>query len=391
MNRHATGPRRRALLAALALPAIGATVGTVSVAAGAGAAAGADATAEPDDDAVRRGRRLQFPRDHGAHLRTAIEWWYATGELRAAGDARFGFQITFFRHRTGLAATLPGRFAARQLLFAHAALTDLQRATHVHAQRIGRWAGDEAAQLARASVRDTDLRLGGWTLQRRDAGGGSVYDTHFEPAPGTRLALQLRATQPLLLQGAAGYSRKGPDEAQASFYLSEPQLAARGRLQRDGTKVELQGSAWLDHEWSNHLLPAQAVGWDWIGMNLDDGSALTAFQLRRADGRALWAGGSFRRAGDRARAFAADELRFTPLRAWTIPASGARYPVQWRLDSPVGSFTVHALLDAQELDSRASTGTTYWEGLSELRDATDRRLGAGYLEMTGYAGRLALG
>ena len=29
-----------------------------------------------------------------------------------------------------------------------------------------------------------------------------------------------------------------------------------------------------------------AVGWDWIGMNLDDGSALTAFRLRREDGTA---------------------------------------------------------------------------------------------------------
>ena len=39
---------------------------------------------------------------------------------------------------------------------------------------------------------------------------------------------------------------------------------------------------------------------------------------------------------------------------------------------------------------RGSTGSAYWEGLSELRDADGRRVGLGYLEMTGRAGRLRL-
>ena len=48
------------------------------------------------------------------------------------------------------------------------------------------------------------------------------------------------------------------------------------------------------------------------------------------------------------------------------------------------------LLDAQELDGRSSTGTIYWEGLCELRDGRDARVGLGYLELTGYAGALRL-
>jgi len=73
------------------------------------------------------------------------------------------------------------------------------------------------------------------------------------------------------------------------------------------------------------------------------------------------------------------------------PATQARYPVVWRVATPMGAFEVSALLDAQELDSRASTGTVYWEGLSELLvPDTRRRVGLGYLEMTGYAGRISL-
>jgi predicted secreted hydrolase len=149
--------------------------------------------------------------------------------------------------------------------------------------------------------------------------------------------------------------------------------------------------AWLDHECSQALMHPDAVGWDWIGMNLEDGGALTAFQLRRADGSALWAGGSWRQAGaSHAQAFGPGAVRFTPLRRWHSASSGALYPVEWRVDTPAGSFTVRALLDAQELDSRGSTGAIYWEGLSELRDAAGRALGRGYLEMTGYAQPLRL-
>jgi predicted secreted hydrolase len=125
-------------------------------------------------------------------------------------------------------------------------------------------------------------------------------------------------------------------------------------------------------------------------MNLDDGSALMAFRMRRADGSTLWSGGSYRVAGRPAREFGDGEVVFAPGRTWTSPASSARYPVEWRIATPVGGFGVRALLDDQELDSRTSTGAIYWEGLSQLIDAAGAPVGRGYLEMTGYAGRLVL-
>jgi len=138
-------------------------------------------------------------------------------------------------------------------------------------------------------------------------------------------------------------------------------------------------------------MPPQAVGWDWIGINLDDGGALTAFVMRRADGHALWAGGSHRPALGAARNFGATEVEFSPQRYWTSPATGARYPVRWRIDTPHGRFELEALLDAQELDQRAATGIVYWEGLAELRSTAGRRVGLGYLEMTGRGKALRLG
>ncbi len=334
---------------------------------------------------VRRGRALGFPRDHGVHPETRTEWWYATGWLGTEAAPLLGFQLTFFRSRTGLAAGSASRFAARQLLFAHAAVTDLAGGRHLHAQRIARWSGDAAAPLAHAAEADTGVRLADWTL-RRDAGR---YEARL---PGTdfTLELSLHPTQPVLLQGEAGFSRKGPEEHQASHYYSQPQLAVAGAVVLGGRRVAAPGRAWLDHEWSDEYLHPDAVGWDWIGINLFDGSALTAFRLRRADGSALWAGGSHRAPGAPSRNFAAADVRFTPGRHWVSPASQARYPVQWQVDTPAGRYEVRALMDAQELDSRGSTGAIYWEGLSEVLDAQGRRAGLGYLEMTGYASRLLM-
>ena len=330
---------------------------------------------------------MTFPRDFGAHPQTRIEWWYATGSLQA--DARlYGFQLTFFRAATAVAADQPSRFAAHQLIFAHSALTDLQMRRLQHDERIAR----SGFGVAEAATDDTDLVLRDWTLQRSDAGGGSRYRAHIaSSAAGFGFDLALQTTQPVLLQGIDGISQKGPRPQQTSHYYSQPQLAVAGTLTQRGKAARVHGVAWLDHEWSDHFLDPQAVGWDWIGMNLDDGSALTAFRLRRADASALYAGGSFRRPGEAARDFAATEVAFEPRRVWTSPASGAHYPVEWQLDTPAGRFAIAALLDDQELDSLASTGAIYWEGLSDLLDARGQRIGRGYLEMTGYAAALKLG
>ena len=363
---------RRAFLASLAGMTPGLVTGALTAAWGLHAQHAAALPARP----------LVFPRDHGAHPDLRTEWWYVTGQLQA-GARVFGFQVTFFRSRVDGTQSLTSAFAARQLLFAHAVVTDLQGGRLWHDQRIAR----EGFGLAQASRDDLQVTLRDWSLARaRDGQLRAVAS-----AGAFALDLQFTPVQPLLLQGVDGLSRKGPQEQQASYYYSLPQLQAAGSLRLQSQRFDVTGSAWLDHEWSEELLHPQAVGWDWIGMNLADGSALTAFRLRRGDGSALWDGGSWRGNQGAARSFAAGQVRFTPLREWTSPHSGARYPVAWQLETPAGRFEVHAMIDDQELDSRASTGAIYWEGLSRLLDAQGREVGRGYLEMTGYAARLQLG
>ena len=362
-----------------------------------GTAAAASTPDAAGDDIPRRGRVLSFPRDHGAHVGARTEWWYLTGWLGSETRPVAGFQVTFFRSRTGLAADSPSRFAARHLLFAHAALIRLEGADarHEHDQRIVRWNGDPAAPLAAAALDTARVHIGDWQLALEEDSAGARWTSRI-PARDFSLQLSLARTQPLLLQGDAGFSRKGPEEAQSSHYVTEPQLAANATVSSRGRALPGAGTgrAWMDHEWSEALLHPEAVGWDWIGMNLFDGSALTAFQLRRKDGTPLWAGGSFRPPGGAgqtfAETFAETGVRFGATRRWRSPATGVLWPVAWQVETPAGAFEVRALADAQELDSRATSGALYWEGLSELLDRTGRRVGLGYLELTGYGGALRL-
>lgn len=337
-----------------------------------------------DANALPR-RELRFPRDHGAHPELRTEWWYLTGYADAGTPTAarlLGYQITFFRSRIDAAQALQSRFAAKQLLFAHAALTDVSAQKHWHDQRISR----SGFGIAEASDQTTDVKLRDWTLKRSADG---AYTSRIM-AKDFQLNLQFSPTQLLLLQGERGLSRKGPSDKQASYYYSQPQLKATGSIEYGGKQTPLkQGVAWLDHEWSEEILHPEAQGWDWIGMNLFDGSSLTAFQLRRADGSALWAGGSFRDATTTT-IFTPSDLRFNASSLWQSPSSGGRYPMQWQVITSRGTFTVRSLMNAQELDSRSSTGTVYWEGLADLLDEQGKLVGRGYLEMTGYAGRLQI-
>ena len=329
-----------------------------------------------------RPRPLVFPRDHGAHPAYRTEWWYLTGQLSTpAGPV--GVQITFFRARTPVDPANPSRFTAQQLVIAHAAIADPARGSLLKDERVAR-AGFGIAQVAE---HDTDVRLDRWTF-RREPGGRYLCEV---PARGFTLRFAATPTQPLLLQGQDGFSQKGPRPEQASHYYSQPQLALDATLERDGRMLAARGSGWLDHEWSTAVLDENGAGWDWVGMNLDDGSALTAFDIRRkGGGPAVYAYASLRAKGQsRVQLFGADEVRFEPLDRWNSPRTRADWPVAQRITVGPRVFETRPLFADQELDSRASTGAVYWEGASTLFER-GARVGSGYLEMTGYLAPIKL-
>jgi predicted secreted hydrolase len=342
------------------------------------AATGAAAPAEYAQ--VTAGTALRFPHDHGSHPRFRTEWWYVTGWLRASDGSERGMQITFFRNRPGVAEDVAGSFAARQLVFAHAALADPATGRLLHDQRAAR-AGHG---LADAREGGTDVAIDDWWLKQTANGYAAEI-----PAREFRYSLTFEAREPVLMHGERGYSRKGPLPAQASYYYSRPHLEVVGTVSVGGRRIGVRGEAWLDHEWSSEYLAPDAAGWDWAGANLAGGAALMAFRIRDRNGAKLWAGGTYRGPDRRVRVLTPEEVEFTPLRRWRSPRTRAEYPVAMRVRAGDVSLDLLPLMDDQELDARASTGTIYWEGaVRALRDGAPA--GLGYLELTGYGKALKL-
>ena len=315
---------------------------------------------------------LDFPRDQGAHPSFRTEWWYLTGWLRDTSGAPVGFQVTFFRSRPAIDQDNPSAFSPRQVMMAHAALSDPKRGRLLHDQRVARL-GPGRTRLSESGL---DLALDDWTW-RSGADGGFAITV---PAQDFTLALTTAQTPPLLPEGPNGVSAKG--RGAASRYYSLPHLTVSAELTRDGHKEHLTGEAWFDHEWSSTLLPDKAVGWDWAALNLDDGGAVMAFRIRDDKGETLWAGGTWRDRDGSPVFLREDEVRFEPRRRWHSPHSGADYPVESdlavSLHGDTRLFSLHPLLDDQELDSRLAGGPIYWEG------AVSCEQGRGYLELTGY-------
>jgi len=320
------------------------------------------------------GYTLRFPYDEGSHPEFRTEWWYVTGWLDAPGGKPLGFQITFFRTRPELKDDNPSAFAPRQILIAHAALSDPAHSRLQHDQRAAR----AGFTLAGADAGRIRVWIDDWSL----AQGNGAYRARIA-AKDFRFDFTLSATQLPLLQGDRGLSRKGPRPGSASYYYSLPQLKVSGTLERGGKARPVTGSAWLDHEWSSSYMDSEAVGWDWIGINLADGGALMAFRMRDQRGGKFWAGGGYRSAEGVTRSLGMEDVDFTPRREWRSPRTGAAYPVSWSVRAGPLRIEIEPLMDDQENDTRLSTGTIYWEGaVRALHDG--KPVGRGYLELTGY-------
>ena len=369
-------------------------------------------------------RPFTFPLDHGPHPEYKTEWWYLTGHLRTPSGRRFGYQFTLFRTAirppappataptvgtaslatsdsasppaTASATIAPDLERARedlrtpsawrtdQIYMGHFAVVDEENQSFRHEERFGRG----AAGVAGAQAEPFRVWLDDWSLAAIPADDPSTpaHTGPYGPAMALRaigdpaaLTLTLTPTREMLLQGDRGYSRKGYESGQASYYYSYTRLRSEGRLVVGADTFTVEGYSWLDREWSSSLLSEGQTGWDWFSMRLGDGSDLVFFRLReRNEGDQPYTYGRLRHADGRLQDLT--EYTLTPTAFWQPPdVPEAAYPIAWNLVLPEASMdlTITALAPEQELH----TTVRYWEGAV---DVSGSHRGEGYVELTGY-------
>jgi predicted secreted hydrolase len=335
---------------------------------------------------------LDFPKDHGAHPGYQTEWWYYTGNLRSEKGDCYGFQLTFFRRQIsppGSDQTWPNPASAwrtQQIFLAHAALTDIGDRRFHHAEQMSR----EMPGLAGAHQADgaTSVFIKNWSINTD--GNEHLIKADTETFS---LNLKLRSDKPPVLHGKAGYSRKGTTPDRASCYYSFTRLHAEGSVALDGTPIPVQGTAWMDHEFSSATLESNFEGWDWFSVQLSNNTELMIYLLRRKDGTtSALSSGTYVDTSGKTVHIDNDQISMEILDHWKSPRTGAVYPSSWHLKvQPLQLvLDIHPNLQDQELQTPESTRITYWEGsvLATGSSAGQRVSGEGYVELTGYAGAM---
>jgi len=343
------------------------------------------ARAKDDWRRVTSPRAWSFPRDFGAHPEYRTEWWYFTGNLMTdRAKARYGYQLTFFRQ--GIRRKIPsssGPWDIRHLYLAHFAVTDVSAGKFRAADRLSR----AGPGLAGASLGGMNVWLLHWSARMKN----QVISLSARGAD-MEIDLQLTPRKPPVIHGQNGVSKKGPEEGQASYYVSLTDLKTWGTLRGPSSpgSVQVQGTSWFDQEFGSNQLTPEQKGWDWFSLQLSDGRDLMIYFLRLKDGSVEPASsGTLVMPDGTARHLKLSDLSISVLDRWRSPRSQAEYPSRWRIGVPSAGIdlTVAPLLADQELNTESSTGITYWEGAVAGKGVSAGREVScqGYVELTGYA------
>ncbi len=302
-----------------------------------------------DFDRVTGPRELIFPRDFGPHPDFQTEWWYYTGNLQGEDGRRFGYQLTFFRRAVRPAVERVDRssdWAAEQVYMAHFAFTDVKGQAFYAHERFERGAaglaGAQGEPHYQVWLRDWQVEQTGMNTYRLRAAGDALS-----------LDLEMIDRKGIILQGDRGYSQKGPEPGNASLYYSQTRLESSGTVTLGQQIHQVSGLSWLDREISTSVLSPGQVGWDWFALQLDDGSELMAYTLRRSDGSidAFSRGTIIDREG-KTLMLGREDFQITPQANWRSPHSGSEYPSGWLIEVPGHDLTLRLspLLADQELN-----------------------------------------
>jgi len=331
---------------------------------------------------------LEFPKDHGPHPGYRTEWWYYTGNLQDASGKRYGFQLTFFRSQI---SPPDGRqkwprpasaWRTQQVYLAHSAISNLSENQHLQAELVSRAALNLAGAKQVADA--TTIFVKNWSAQINP-------NRHRLKVQTDAFAYEMILTpqKPPVMHGIAGYSRRGFTADRASCYYSFSRLNTQGKLTIGENVIEVKGSAWMDHEYGTDMLGPGLKGWDWFSLQLSDQTEVMVYVLKtESGGIGPMSSATIIEIKGQNRQLSNDEFRVTVLNTWKSPNSKAVYPAGWRLQIFPGFFDlkIRPGMADQEMLTRRSTGTIYWEGSVSVAGTKAGKpiTGKGYVELTGY-------
>ena len=323
-------------------------------------------------------RDWSFPRDHGRNDGFKLEWWYFTGNLHDSTGRKFGYQLTFFRSAfSAVSSSRPSPWGMSDVYFAHAAISDIAGKHFFYKDRLER----ARPGLAFSSDQTLDVSLLDWSA-KMDGGAIKLKSAEKDFA----IDLQCTDGRGPILEGPGGVNAKGREPGEASYYYSMTRLKTDGVLTVNGQSFQVDGLSWMDHEFSSDAMAKNQVGWDWMGLQLNDGSDLMIYRMRTRGGAADYLSGTRITADGKPHFLSQDQLAISGSSPWNSPASGGSYPQKWSVAvAGQPKLLVTSEMPGQELITTSTTKVSYFEGAAAVTTPDGKAAGDGYLEMTGYA------
>ena len=325
----------------------------------------ATATASPPTATPTPEGAARLPQDEGAHY-TDLEWWYFNGHLAAEDGREFSYHYVTFQ------SALLGGLTSR---LAQLSLADHGQGLHL--------TDEEAAFITPEEPLSGEFDVP--VADRRMSGNGEVYHLSFGIGD---YAVELEAVsqKPAVLHYGTGLVDLGI--AGKTYYYSRTRLETSGTVSVAGVSRAVTGVSWMDHQWGDFT--TLGIGWDWLSLNLDDGSDLTLSVVWEQDGQKhIDTYGTFVPADNDPIHLSESDISLEPAGTWTSSATGGVYPMGWslRIDSLGLDLTLTPTMEGAEFTLTGFVPVLYWEGSVKATGARNGApvAGQGFVEMVGYA------
>ncbi|MCH7737645.1 MAG: hypothetical protein IH872_09640 [Chloroflexi bacterium] len=306
---------------------------------------------------------VTLPADEGPHD-SIIEWWYFNGLFTDDRGREYSYHYVTFQGESAGAAV-------PHLL--QASLGDHTAGEHLTGEQV-------LLDTLDPNATGVDVTVNGWEMR----GDGDLYSLEFGLGDYS-LDLEAVSSRPPVLHQGVGLVDLGP--AGNTFYYSRTRLDLTGSITIGGEQRPVTGITWMDHQWGD--IVGQRVGWDWISLQLDDGSDLMAVMVWDPVDRTPFAGyGTLVSPDGSVLTLEQDDVSISSSEIWTSPATGIGYPSGWTLTVP--SLEIRLVLEPVLVDSEFAgsryTPAAYWEGEVRAKGTRQGRGigGRGFVELVGY-------